>query len=60
MAFHLSIILLVKNGGMRLELLMESLCKQNYKGNFEIIAIDSGSEDDSIQILKNITPYCIE
>ncbi|OPX58990.1 MAG: Glycosyltransferase AglE [Methanobacterium sp. PtaB.Bin024] len=52
MAFDLSIILLVKNGGMRLELLMESLGKQNYDGNFEIIAIDSGSEDESIQILK--------
>lgn len=52
MAFDLSIIVLVKNGGERLELLMESLQNQSFNGSFEIIAIDSGSEDDSINILE--------
>lgn len=52
MTFDLSIILLIKNGGKRLELLMERLHEQNFKGTYEIIAIDSGSEDKSIQILN--------
>lgn len=52
MICDLSIIILVKNGGERLKLLMESLEKQNFSGSFEIIAIDSGSEDESIQILE--------
>ena len=52
MIFDLSIIVLVKNGGKRLKLLMESLEKQSFSGNFEVIAIDSGSEDESIQILE--------
>lgn len=54
MICDLSIIILVKNGGERLKLLMESLEKQNFSGSFEIIAIDSGSEDESIQILREI------
>ncbi len=52
MICDLSIIILLKNGGERLKLLMESLEKQNFSGSFEIIAIDSGSEDESIQILE--------
>lgn len=53
MALDLSIILLIKNGGKRLNQLLESLEKQKFKGNFEIIAVDSGSEDESLQILEN-------
>lgn len=52
MTFNLSIIVLVKNGGERLKMLMESLQRQKFSGSFEIIAIDSGSEDESLQILK--------
>ncbi len=52
MTFNLSIIVLVKNGGERLKLLMESLQKQNYDGSVEIIAIDSGSKDRSLEVLK--------
>lgn len=52
MTFDLSIILLIKNGGRRLELLMESLERQKFSGSFEIIAIDSGSKDGSLEILE--------
>lgn len=52
MTFNLSIILLIQNGGSRLELLMESLKRQKFSGSFEIIAIDSGSEDGSLEILE--------
>ena len=45
MICDLSIIILVKYGGERLKLLMESLEQQNFSGIFEIIAIDSGSDE---------------
>lgn len=53
MEINVSIILLIKNGGERLKQLMESLQNQQFNGNFEIIAVDSGSEDESLQILES-------
>ncbi len=52
MKFDISVILLTKNGGIRLRHLMESLKKQKFQGNVEIIAVDSGSEDNTIKILE--------
>ncbi len=53
MEINVSIILLIKNGGERLKQLMESLQNQQFEGNVEIIAVDSGSEDESLQILES-------
>lgn len=52
MEFDISIILLTKNGGSRLEELMQSIKNQKFEGNIEVIAIDSGSQDNTIDILK--------
>ncbi len=46
-----SIILLTINGGNRLEELMQSIRTQRYNGKMEVIAIDSGSQDDTVEIL---------
>lgn len=52
MGHDVSIILLTKNGGSRLEELMLSLNNQRFEGNIEIIAVDSGSHDNTVNILK--------
>lgn len=52
MEIDVSFILLTKNGGSRLQHLMESLKNQKFQGNIEVIAVDSGSTDDTIKILE--------
>lgn len=47
-----SILLPVKNGANRLPELLARVLAQQAEGNIEIIAVDSGSDDDSIEILK--------
>lgn len=53
MEFDVSIILLTKNGGNRLKELMESIKAQNFRGRLETVAVDSGSEDDTLEILES-------
>lgn len=53
MEFDVSIILLTKNGGDRLKELMESIKAQNFQGSVEIVAVDSGSQDDTLKILES-------
>lgn len=60
MKIDASIILLIKNGGERLRQLMDNLQSQKFNGNFEIIAIDSGSEDESLQILEDYDVQLIQ
>ncbi len=52
MKTDVSIILLTINGGSRLEELMQSIRTQRYNGKMEIIAIDSGSQDNTVEILE--------
>jgi len=47
-----SIILLVKNGERYLEELLDSVFAQRDAGQFEVVAIDSGSGDRSKEILR--------
>ncbi|MDI6723942.1 MAG: glycosyltransferase [Methanobacterium sp.] len=60
MELDISIILLTKDGGSRLEELMKSIRDQKYDGNIEIIAVDSGSKDDTVNILKKYNARVFE
>ncbi len=48
---NISIILLVKNGGALLAEVLNAIFSQKIKDEFEVVAIDSGSTDDSKEIL---------
>jgi len=52
---EISIIVLNWNGKKYLKVCLDSLRKQNFK-NFEVILIDNGSEDESIEFVKNNYP----
>ncbi len=58
-----SIVILVKNGGANFPALLERIYSQQFNGSFEVIVIDSGSTDGSLEaarrhpvILKQIPP----
>ncbi len=57
-----SIIILTKNAGPAFVTLLERLLSQDYKGNYEIIVIDSGSTDSTVAIAENspVKLICIE
>ena len=44
-----SIIILTKNGGDNFPLLLERIYSQQYEGGFEVIVIDSGSADGTLE-----------
>lgn len=48
----ISVIIPVYNTGLYLEECLDSIVKQNFK-DFEVICIDDGSSDNSLEILKN-------
>ncbi len=48
----ISIIILVKNGGSYLEEVLRGVFTQNTGNDFEVLAIDSGSTDESLEILS--------
>ena len=48
----LSILLLTKNGARDLERLLPAVYGQNSAETFEIIAVDSGSTDDTLEVLR--------
>jgi rhamnosyltransferase len=47
-----SIIVLTKNAGERFEMLMRRIFSQKYSGEFEVLVIDSGSSDGTLDIAK--------
>jgi glycosyltransferase involved in cell wall biosynthesis len=47
-----SILLLTKNGCPDLEKLLPAAFAQNFRGTFEVIAVDSGSTDGTVQLLQ--------
>jgi rhamnosyltransferase len=49
---RISLVLLTKHGGSTLPKVLESLWKQRTSGTLEIIAIDSGSTDDTLELLE--------
>jgi rhamnosyltransferase len=49
---ELSILLLTKNGGSDLERLLLAVYGQKNANPFEVIAIDSGSTDDTLEVLR--------
>ena len=58
-----SIVILVKNGGSNFPALLERIYSQKFDGSFEVIVIDSGSTDGSLEaarrhpvILKQVPP----
>ena len=50
----LSVIIPVYNGEQYIDRCLNSLINQTYK-NLEIIVVDDGSKDKSIDIIKNIS-----
>ena len=59
MEFNISIVILTKNGGNRVKELMKSIQNQRLQGSLEIVAVDSGSQDDTIKILKSFNAKII-
>lgn len=57
-----SIILLTKNAGNTFESTLKSIFNQNIDIKYEVIAVDSGSVDGTLTILKkyNVKTYCIK
>jgi len=47
-----SIIILTKNAGERFNLLLDRIFSQKFYGNYEVLIIDSGSEDETIEIAE--------
>lgn len=47
-----SIIILTKNAGREFQKTLERVSKQRYKKNYEIIIIDSGSTDGTLEVIR--------
>jgi GT2 family glycosyltransferase len=50
---QISIILLVKNGGAFLEEVLKGIFSQKVEEGIEVVAVDSGSRDHSLEILRD-------
>jgi len=48
-----TVIIPVKNGGEILKKVVDKVLSQKLKGNFELVVVDSGSTDGSLEFLKN-------
>lgn len=48
-----SIIILTKNAGSDFQDTLEAIYAQKYRGKFEVIIVDSGSTDNTLQIAQN-------
>ena len=53
MKMDVSVIILTKNAGEGFATLLQRLSSQKFAGNYEIIAIDSGSTDGTLEIAQN-------
>ena len=49
---EVSILLLTKNGRPDLEGVLTALFAQRFAGNFEVVAVDSGSTDGTLELLQ--------
>ena len=49
---EVSIVILTKNGGKHIGEALESIFNQDFNGEFEVIVIDSGSNDITLEIIK--------
>jgi len=47
-----SVIILTKNAGSRFEEIMNTILNQKFDGNFEIVVVDSGSTDNTLEIAE--------
>lgn len=48
----ISVVLLTLNGGKLFEATLRAVCEQRIDEPFEILAVDSGSEDGTVQVLR--------
>ena len=48
-----SIIILTKDAGVNLPPLLERIFSQRFDGTYEVLAIDSGSKDDTLTVLRD-------
>jgi len=55
-----SIVIPVKNGRATLAACLEGILAQNVSGGFEVIAIDSGSDDGSLELLSHYAVRLVE
>lgn len=54
---QVSFLILNYNGKNLLKIILDSINKLNFKGNFEIIIVDNNSTDGSQEFLRNNYPY---
>jgi rhamnosyltransferase len=47
-----SIIILSKNGQAFIQRCLDKVCNQNYEHDYEVIVIDSGSTDKTLEIIR--------
>ena len=50
---YASVVYLTKNGGDLFRKSLETVCKQSVKFNYEIVAVDSGSTDGTLELLSD-------
>ena len=50
--FDVSILVLTRNGAATLPALLDAIAAQQFDGRREIVAVDSGSHDETLEILK--------
>ncbi len=48
-----SVIILTKNGGPLFRTCVEGVCAQSHAGTVEIIVVDSGSTDETLEVMKD-------
>jgi cellulose synthase/poly-beta-1,6-N-acetylglucosamine synthase-like glycosyltransferase len=52
---NVSVVIPTKNGGILFEQVIEKVKQQNYDGNIEIIIVDSGSSDKTLDVAYNLS-----
>lgn len=57
---EVSIVILAKNEAMNIGLCLDSIFAQDYEGEFEVLVIDSGSEDGTLEIVRGYPVTLVE
>ena len=52
---NVSVVIPTKNGGLLFEQVIEKIKQQDYDGNIEIIIVDSGSSDNTLDVAYNFS-----